>query len=202
MAGLAQAISLLLPLKPNGLARFAPQCSSWVFLASSGHGHASTDNYEGLAPAAEVAAGNSTVCIVGALLLLAAARGAAAVVEQPANSCVFKFANLQADLLIVQASSVQTWLSAFSESVQCPKPPVLQGTSRWLGALCRNRPAQKFQTGQIYKQGLDRQVARGPQLSSAAGYPLEFGLAAATAVFFLLAVLLSQEQNCRVRKKK
>ena len=57
MAGLARAISLLLPLTPNGLARFAPQCSSWVFLASSGHCHASTDNYKGRAPAAEVTAG-------------------------------------------------------------------------------------------------------------------------------------------------
>ena len=50
MAGLARAISLLLPLTPNGLARFAPQRSSWVFLAHSGHGRTSANNYEGRAP--------------------------------------------------------------------------------------------------------------------------------------------------------
>ena len=184
MAGLVQAISLLLRLKPRGLAWFAPQCSSWVFLAHSGHGRTSANNYEGRAPpSAEVTAGNSKVCIVSALLLLAAARGVAVVVEQPADSCMFKFANLRAALQIVHASSVRTWLSAFSESVPCPKPLVLWGTCRWLGALYRNKPTRKFQTEQIYTRGLDGRVTGGPLLGSTAAYPLEFGQAAATTVF-------------------
>lgn len=187
MAGLAQAISLLLRLKPNGLAWFAPQCSSWVFLASSCHGRSGANNYEGRAPTAEVTAGNSKVCIVSALLLLAAARGVAVVVEQPANSCMFKFANLRAALQIVQANSVQTWLSAFSETVPCPKPLVLRGTCSWLGALYRNKPARKFETGQVYQRSLDGRVSGGPLLGSTAAYPWEFGQAAGASVFFAVA---------------
>lgn len=180
--GLLHAVSLVLQIKANGLAWFAPQCSGWVFLSSSGHGRALGNNFEGRETerSSEVEAGNSTACIVSALVLLAASRGVAVVVEQPSDSCMYKFTSLRTALNIAGANSLHTWLAGFCDQFPCPKPLVLKGTSSWLGALYRNKPSRTFNTEQVYKKGIDGKVSGGPMLSSTSAYPWEFGQAVCT----------------------
>ena len=178
--GFLFAAALVLALKVGGLLWLAPPCSSWVFLSSSGHKRSAQNQYAGDQTRRDVQEANHVAAATGALIRLAAARGLEIIVEQPADSCLFKFGCIRKALAAAAATSVRTWLGAFSDNFACSKPLELRGNCSWLPALYRNKPLRGQAPEEVYKVGLDGKVSGGRALRSTSEYPVEFGTAAAT----------------------
>jgi len=178
LRGLETAIDRVLEVRQHGLVWFAPPCSWWTFLASPNHKRSLENRYEGDSSNLDVRLANSLAHVVAALMRLCASLGLAVVIEQPSDSCLFSFGCLKKSLAVINACSVQTYLSAFSSAMPIPKPLVLKGTCRWLGSLFRNKPSRSFEQGRAYAKTPDGKVCGLAELQATQQYPLAFGEAA------------------------
>ena len=177
-AGFLFAAALVLAVKVGGLLWLAPPCSSWVFLSSSGHKRNARNQYAGDQTRQDVLEANHIAVVTAALIRLAASRSLEVVVEQPADSCLYKFHPVRQALAAAAAGAVRTWLGAFAENFVCSKPLELRGNCLWLPALFRNKPCRGRASEEVYRVGLDGKVSGGRALSSTSEYPVEFGTAA------------------------
>ena len=178
LKGLTTAVHRILEVKPHGLVWFAPPCSCWTFLSSDNHKRCQDNQYAGDASNIDVRLANSLAHIVAALMRLCASLGLAVVIEQPSDSCLFSFGCLKKSLAVINACSIQTYLSAFSSAMPIPKPLVLKGTCRWLGILFRNKPSRSFEPGRVYAKTPDGKVCGLAELRATQQYPWAFGEAA------------------------
>ena len=178
LKGLKTAVDRILEVKPHGLVWFAPPCSCWTFLSSDNHKRCQDNQYAGDASNIDVKLANSVAHIVAALIRLCASLGLAVVVEQPSDSCLFSYGCIKKSLSMIQAQTIQTYLSAFSLNMPIPKLLVLKGTSKWLGSLFRNKPSRAFDTGQAYTKSADGRTTGQAGLQATQQYPWAFGEAA------------------------
>lgn len=182
MPGFLRAVDCILSVQDKGLVWFAPPCSNWTFLSSSVHRRSEENSWLGDTSHPDVRQANNLAYVTAALIRLAASCGLAVVIEQPSDSCLFKFGPVRKAVAMLGCSKMQTYLSGFSTDVLCPKPMQLIGTSVWLGSLYRAKPDRPFQTDAAYTRGLDGRVSGGARLSETAVYPTEFGQAVAQLV--------------------
>ena len=173
--GLEAAIDRILEVRRHGLVWFAPPCSWWTYLASPNHKRSSENQYEGDASNVDVQLANSLAHVVAALVRLCASLGLAVVMEQPSDSCLFSFGCVKKSLAIIQADTVRTFLSAFSDEIPIPKPLILKGTCKWLGSLYRNKPSRSFQPERAYTRSPDGKLSGNAELQATQQYPWAFG---------------------------
>jgi hypothetical protein len=76
---------------------------------------------------------------------------------------------------MIQAATVTTYLSAFSDEIPIPKPLILKGTCKWLGSLFRNKPNRSFEQGRAYTKRPDGKVCGQAELQATQQYPWAFG---------------------------
>jgi hypothetical protein len=173
--GLEAAIDRILEVKRHGLVWFAPPCSWWTFLASPNHKRSFENRYEGDSSNMDVRLANSLAHVVAALVRLCASLGLAVVMEQPSDSCLFSYGCIKKSLAMIQAATVTTYLSAFSDEIPIPKPLILKGTCKWLGSLFRNKPNRSFEQGRAYTKRPDGKVCGQAELQATQQYPWAFG---------------------------
>ena len=135
----------------------------------------------------DVMAANHIAAVTAALIRLALSRGLEVVVEQPADSCLYKFGCMRKALAMMNGQAVRTWLAAFDEAFVCPKPLDLRGNCLWLPGLFRNQPQGHQAQQDVYSVDLDGKVTGGRALASTSAYPAAFG----QAVLALLSVFFS-----------
>ena len=97
---------------------------------------------------------------------------------------------MKKSLAMAGATTIHTYLSAFSADVPIPKLLVLQGTCRWLGSLYRNKPARAFDTARAYLVDGSGRVSGQPQLQGTQQYPVAFGQAVPASVFSRTVLVL------------
>ena len=175
---------LVLSVAEGGLVWFAPPCSSWAFLSHSSHKRLSLNNFHGNLESNAVLQANHLACWVSAFIRLAISRGLEVVVEQPTDSCLFKFPAMAKAVSTFGGLSVQTYLGSFCDSFPCPKPLHLKSSNRWILDLYRNKPFDLQANSGVYTRGPGNSVTGGPDLANTAAYPFEFGLAALTLYLF------------------
>lgn len=203
MPGFLLLLLLVLSVKAGGLIWFAPPCSSCVFLSHSNHKRQSLNGYSGDLQAPAVLQANHLVCCVAALIRLALSRGVEVVVEQPADSCMFKFPVLAKATQAFGGVQVQTYLGSFCDSFPCVKPLRLRSSSRWILELYRNKPLDLQAAPGVYKHGPGNSVSGGSSLAATSAYPIEFGLEVPALIshFSFCYFALIAESACHSRQQ-
>ena len=127
-----------------------------------------------------VRVGNELAIRTTALCLVGWTTKVGYIIEQPVSSLLKHFPSVQLLFEHTNPECISTFMGAFEGTT--PKPLLLWGTARWIGALKRTRPTALRSGGKALVKKKGKQVTgiRGA-LKDSQSYTLAFGKAAATA---------------------
>ena len=176
--GFMLLLLLVLSVKEGGLIWLAPPCSLLIFLSHNNHQRAAANGWAGKLQDLNVQKANHIACAVSAVIRLAISRKVQVVIEQPTDSCMFKFPEMAKAARALPQRGIRTYLRSFASTFPCPKPLQLWGSCSWLRHLRRNKPFDCSVAEEVYQRTADGQVSGSFGLADTAMYPKAFGDAA------------------------
>ena len=179
--GFMLLLLLVMSVKEGGLIWLAPPCSWWIFLSHHNHQRAKSNGWSGKSHNRNVLKANHIVSVVSVVVRLAVSMKVQIVIEQPSDSCMFRFPELAKAARALPFRGIRTYLRSFDPEFPCPKPLQLWGSCSWLRNLYRNKPTNVTVGEATYRVTADGKVCGGSGLEDTATYPLAFGEAVQTS---------------------
>lgn len=174
--GFMVLLELGLRLMPQGIVVAGPPCSLFVFLSKSVHQRTEARPW-GQIKNSKVRLANQIIKNTVVFLRLMLERNVWCVLEQPANSWMFKIPVFRSLISDFRLRRVSLWLGTYGHDL--PKPTHLVGNMPTLENMRRVCPtkgqrARKQFKKQYHYQNASGKVCGGKDLSSSACYPVRF----------------------------
>lgn len=182
-SGFLNAVRLIMRLRPGALLHQAPECSSFGFPPVSITGR-SKDNFAGNPDSKCAQEGNFKALIAAFLLHLALARGAYALMENPAGSMIFSFLRPHLDRLAGASTMAADYCNRCAYQGDDDNGPRYLKRYKWISFGTWARKAMLSCTcGNVRHQALMEETASGcrnglpEHLQASAAYPAKLGVA-------------------------
>lgn len=150
MTGIETFLNVVSRMPHDSIAWLAPPCGSWVFLTRS-KSKRTAQNLAGAINDSWVRLHNDIADWVARALLFLTSRGIFVVVEQPTDSCLYKYPPVQDALTQIGARPARIQLCNWGQDTL--KPLTLWGTAPWLEVLVeRNAELAEAIGGRVRKR--------------------------------------------------